>query len=150
MNDDILSVINSIESIKKIHKPSLGRDRSPNSMRILGRIASAVLSWCGDIQIYIHVDRDFNFTSLDYSAPPRFFEKLNKSFNNPAPSCPAPPPYIPFLPPPLPPKVRLNKIINLKTISGPRWICVQNLGQIGPAVLPWWWDIHTEITTLYI
>ena len=63
-------------------------------------------------------------TSMNYPALPRFFKKTIWKFNNPSPPCS-------ILPRPSP----------LKTISRPRWICVQNLGQIGrPAVLPWWWD----------
>ena len=51
-------------------------------------------------------------------------------------------------PPPLQNIFIINNFKPLKKyISGPRRICVQNLGQIGPAVLPGWWDIHTYTLT---
>ena len=92
-------------------------------------------------------------SSWDYPALPKFVWKIKWKFKNPA--APLPPPLTsPHFPYPSPPPPNPGKKIknnfknqkkNLEPISGPRWICVQ--GQIGPVVLPWWWDIHAYTFT---
>ena len=74
-------------------------------------------------------DSTLYLTSLDYPALHRFFEKLNERLTTPPLTH-------------LHPAQIKNKY--------KKHLCVKNLGQIGPTVLPCCGNVQTEITTLYI